>query len=165
MKAQTYMQIAYLIAQNSKCVSWKVGALIEKDGRIISTGYNGTPKGQCNCSTHAKAQGWVDEEGKLIQEQRPKHSEWSGKNEIHAEINAILFAARNGVSIDGANMWCTASPCPDCAKAIANSGIEHIFYCDTYDRNGGREWANILKNAGIGVTRIPKALLTDLNWS
>ena len=53
MLSQTYMQIAYLIAKNSKCVSWKVGALIEKDGRIISTGFNGTPAGQVNCSCHA----------------------------------------------------------------------------------------------------------------
>lgn len=162
MLSQTYMQIAYLIAKNSKCVSWKVGALIEKDGRIISTGFNGTPAGQENCSCHAHKSGWLDDEGKMIPEKRPEHSAWSHKNEIHAELNAILFAARSGVSIEGASMWCTASPCPDCAKAIANSGIKHIYYCDTYDRNGGRDWADILNKADITVTRIPKALLTDL---
>lgn len=63
----------------------------------------------------------------LAKEHRSAHSEWSSKNEIHAELNAILFAARNGSSIEGATMYVTLSPCPDCAKAIAQSGIKSWF--------------------------------------
>lgn len=57
MKASTVLQIAYLISQESKCCSWKVGAVIEKNGRIISTGYNGSPAGGVNCCDHAEIKG------------------------------------------------------------------------------------------------------------
>ena len=62
----------------------------------------------------------------MLKEHRAAHSAWSKVNEIHAELNAILFAARNGSSIDGATMYVTLSPCPDCAKAIAQSGIKKL---------------------------------------
>ena len=58
MKASTVLQIAYLVSQESKCCSWKVGAVIEKNGRIISTGYNGSPAGGVNCCDYAAEQGW-----------------------------------------------------------------------------------------------------------
>ena len=61
MKASTVLQIAYLVSQESKCCSWKVGAVIEKNGRIISTGYNGSPSGGVNCCDHAAEQGWIGE--------------------------------------------------------------------------------------------------------
>ena len=59
MKASTVLQIAYLVSQESKCCSWKVGAVIEKNGRIISTGYNGSPAGGVNCCDHADEKGWL----------------------------------------------------------------------------------------------------------
>ena len=59
MKASTVLQIAYLISQESKCCSWKVGAVIEKNGRIISTVYNGSPAGGVNCCDHAEDKGWL----------------------------------------------------------------------------------------------------------
>lgn len=178
MKASTFMQIAYLISQESKCCSWKVGAVIEKNGRIISTGYNGSPAGGVNCCDHAAQQGWtkfVQSEGSgrvpgksrnsvaLMSEHRAEHSAWSAKNEIHAELNAILFAARTGSSIDGATMYVTLSPCPDCAKAIAQSGIKKLVYCETYDRNLPG-WDDILKQSGIEVFNISKNSLNKLSW-
>ncbi len=60
MKANSFMQIAYLVSQEAKCVSWKVGAVIAKNGRIISTGYNGTREGGINCCDHAHEQGWTE---------------------------------------------------------------------------------------------------------
>lgn len=184
MKASTVLQIAYLVSQESKCCSWKVGAVIEKNGRIISTGYNGSPAGGVNCCDYAAEQGWLLNKPKhtIIQDHKPEcvsfgstdrfvlakehrsaHSEWSSKNEIHAELNAILFAARNGSSIEGATMYVTLSPCPDCAKAIAQSGIKKLVYCETYDKNKPG-WDDILRNAGIEVFNVPKKNLNKLNW-
>lgn len=173
MKSTTFLQIAYLISQESKCCSWKVGAVIEKNGRIVATGYNGSPAGGVNCCDHAAEQGWTkfvpDTNGyrggkvRLTTEHRAAHSEWSAKNEIHAELNAILFAARNGTSIEGATMYVTLSPCPDCAKAIAQSGIKKVVYCETYDKNRPG-WDDILKNSGIEVFNVSKNTLNKLNW-
>lgn len=172
MKATTFLQIAYLISQESKCCSWKVGAVIEKNGRIIATGYNGSPAGGKNCCDHAEEQGWLAGEPAanrrfkvgLSTKHRAAHSEWSAKNEIHAELNAILFAARNGSSIEGATMYVTLSPCPDCAKAIAQSGIRKLVFCETYDRNV-EGWDTILKQSGIEVFKVDKIALRKLDWS
>ncbi|ULA52732.1 deoxycytidylate deaminase [Enterobacter phage vB-EclM_KMB20] len=176
MKASTVLQIAYLISQESKCCSWKVGAVIEKNGRIISTGYNGSPAGGVNCCDHAEDKGWlVKKPGSGLRQDGPipkygldtkfraEHSEWSKINEIHAELNAILFAARNGSSIEGATMYVTLSPCPDCAKAVAQSGIKKLVYCETYDKNVDG-WDNILRDAGIEIHHVPKTNLNKLNW-
>lgn len=174
MRAATYLQIAYLISQESKCCSWKVGAVIEKDGRIISTGYNGSPAGGTNCCDHAEEQGWIKEVDYpihrgfgilkvLAKEHRPAHSEWSSKNEIHAELNAILFAARKGSSIEGATLYCTASPCPECTKAISQSGIKKVVYAERYDRSPDN-WADILLEAGIEVVEYQRNNLRSLNW-
>lgn len=74
-----------------------------------------------------------------------------------------MFAARNGSSIEGATMYVTLSPCPDCAKAIAQSGIKKLVYCETYDKNKPG-WDDILRNAGIEVFNVPKKNLNKLNW-
>ncbi|UYD57600.1 deoxycytidylate deaminase [Aeromonas phage B614] len=153
-KDANMLQHAYIVAQNSHCVSWKVGAIITKAGRIISTGYNGTPAGcsHVNCDDHAKKSGWLDSHGNLRGMYRQAHSEWSKANEIHAELNAILYAAKTGQSIDGAEMHVTVSPCPDCAKAIAQSGIKRVVYNELYDRNG-EGWDDILIKSGIEVVK------------
>ena len=173
MKANTFMQIAYLVSQESKCVSWKVGAVIEKGGRIVSTGYNGSPAGGVNCCDHAEEQGWLvpkynkewphNNHIALASEHRDEHSKWSAKHEIHAELNAILYAAKNGTSIEGATMYITLSPCPDCAKAITQSGIKQVVYGENYDRNEPG-WEQILTEAGIKVFQIQKNKLNTLNW-
>lgn len=174
MKSSTFMQIAYLVSQESKCVSWKVGAVIAKNGRIISTGYNGTPAGGKNCCDHAEEMRWIGCTKQftpvfkitgtyLKHEYRQAHSEWSSQNEIHAELNSILYAARNGLAIEGATMYVTLSPCIDCAKAIAQSGIKQLVYSELYDRNKPG-WDKILVDAGIEVHQIPKSKLGSLNW-
>ncbi|QQK88222.1 dCMP deaminase [Providencia phage PSTRCR_127] len=173
MKASTYLQIAYLVSQESKCVSWKVGAVIEKNGRIIATGYNGSPAGGTNCCDHAEEKGWtkfvqhktLQPGGKtlLLKEHREEHSAWAAKHEIHAELNAIIFAARNGISIEGGTMYVTLSPCPDCAKSIAQSGIKTLVYAETYDRNKPG-WDQILVDSGIQVIKYEKSKLKLLDW-
>lgn len=174
MKASTFMQIAYLVSQESKCVSWKVGAVIAKNGRIISTGYNGSPAGGVNCCDHAQKEGWTTStydpipphvnRTVLKTECRNDHSAWSARNEIHAELNAILYAAKNGLAIDGATMYVTLSPCNNCAKAIAQSGIKQLVYSETYDRIQPG-WDSILKEAGIEVFQVGKQKLQQLNWT
>lgn len=158
------MQLAYIAAQDSKCVSWKVGAIISKDERIISTGYNGTPAGQLNCCDVAQDNNWVDpDKGHLKETCSNDHTEWSQKNEIHAELNAILYAAKRGISIEGATMHVTVSPCADCAKAIAQSGIKTLVYCVDYPRNSD-DWTNILTKSNIAVRKLDKRHLNLLNW-
>lgn len=163
MKDSTFMSIAKIIAKESKCVSHQVGAIIVKNDRIISTGYNGTPSGAINCCDHSHNQGWTEVKYSpefphenyiaLNQSFRNSHSEWSKKNEIHAELNAILFAAKNGTSIDGGTMYVTLSPCPDCAKAIAQSGLKRLVYSEVYDKNPP-DWKDILENSNIELFKI-----------
>ncbi len=119
-----FKDTALNLAKQSKCVSRKVGCLIIKDGRIISMGYNGTPIGYVNCNE-------VFNEHKF---DREKHHEWSHKHEIHAEQNALAFAAKNGVPIEGCIMICTLEPCNDCLKLIIQSGINELYYINKYDK-------------------------------
>ncbi|ANM46481.1 dCMP deaminase [Morganella phage vB_MmoM_MP1] len=174
MKATTYLQIAYLVSQESKCCSWKVGAVIAKDDRIIATGYNGSPSGQTNCCDHAEEKGWtkyfqhqtMQPGGKtlLLKEHREDHSKWSAVNEIHAELNAIIFAAKKGISIEGGTMYVTLSPCADCAKAIAQSGIKTLVYAESYDKLSDG-WDQILVDSGIEVVKFQKSHLKLLDFT
>jgi dCMP deaminase len=173
MKATTYLQIAYLVSQESKCCSWKVGALIAKDDRIIATGYNGSPSGQTNCCDHASEKDWTKfvkdlsvSRGKMMlkPEYREDHSKWSAINEIHAELNAIIFAAKKGISIEGGTMYVTLSPCADCAKAIAQSGIKTLVYAESYDKLSDG-WDQILIDSGIKVVKFQKQHLNLLDFT
>jgi len=118
---RNFINIAHEIATASKCVSKNVGAVIVKNGRILSTGYNGTPTGYTNCCDH-----WDGEYAK-------EHHEWSKTYEIHAEMNAIIWAAREGISINGATIYVTLEPCSDCSKNIIASGIKRIVYDKSYE--------------------------------
>jgi dCMP deaminase len=119
-----FMKTAFLFAEKSHCVSHHVGAVIVKDRRIIVTAYNGTPENLPNC----------DEVFDKNNFNREEHHIWSKDNEIHAEMNAISFAAKNLVDIDGADMYVTISPCNDCLKNIIPSGIKNIYYLYLYDK-------------------------------
>ena len=101
---QNFINIAKEISSASKCVSRRVGAVIVKDGRILSTGYNGTPAGFINCCDY-----WDNKH-------TSQHHQWSKTYEIHAEMNAIIWAARKGISIEGATIYVTLEPCSDCSK-------------------------------------------------
>lgn len=167
MKDTTLLQTAFLVAQESKCPSYRVGAVIAKNGRVISTGYNGTVSGAENPDEVAAANGWLglNEHKKqcLIASKREEYSAWAAENVIHAEQNAILFAARSGSAIDGATIYCTLSPCHQCAKMIANSGIKRLVYCEEYPR-GGNNWIEYLNSAGVSVTKIDKSELKYLSF-
>ncbi|WP_373071778.1 cytidine/deoxycytidylate deaminase family protein [Sulfurimonas sp.] len=139
---QNFINIATEIASASKCVSKQVGAVIVKDGRILSTGYNGTPAGYTNCSEH-----W---EGEYTQE----HHEWSKTYEIHAEMNAIIWAARQGISIEGATIYVTLEPCADCSKNIIASGIKRIVYEKEYEHNHSEVISKFIEDNGVIIEKL-----------
>jgi dCMP deaminase len=110
-----FMNIAIQAATRSTCDRKHVGAVIVKDKTILSTGYNGSIRGLPHCDDV----GHMMENGHCIAT-------------VHAEANAIIQAAKNGTAIDGADIYVTASPCWNCFKLIANSGIRRICYLEFY---------------------------------
>lgn len=120
------MQMAELVGSWSSCFQQNrhVGAIVVKDKRILTTGYNGAPSGITTCV----------ERGECI---RRKENIPSGTRQeycyaVHAEQNAIIQAARLGVSLNGATMYCTHQPCVICARMIINSGISKLIYKEGY---------------------------------
>ncbi|QSZ40687.1 dCMP deaminase [Sulfurimonas aquatica] len=134
-----FINIALELSTASKCVSKQVGAVIVKDGRILSTGYNGTPAGFTNCSDHWK--------GKYTRE----HHEWSKTYEIHAEMNAIIWAAREGISIEGATIYVTLEPCSECSKNVIASGIKRIVYAKPYEHTHSEVISKFIKDNGVSI--------------
>jgi len=121
---QTYFfQIARLVATRSTCLRRQVGAVLVKDNRILSTGYNGTPAG----ITHCLERGCIRTELNIPSGER--HELCRG---LHAEQNAIIQAAYHGVSINGADIYCTNQPCIICSKMLINAGIRKIYISDSY---------------------------------
>ena len=116
------MKIAELIALRGTCPRAKVGAVLVREGRVISTGYNGSPSGTPHCIDMDCI---LDERGKCIRT-------------VHAELNCICFAAKYGIKTEGATMYITHSPCLDCAKAIINAGIKKVIYLEKYYLDGLR---------------------------
>jgi dCMP deaminase len=141
-----FMDITALVAKRSTCLRRSVGAIIVKDKRILSTGYNGAPSGVRHCLEI----GCLREKMKVASGER--HELCRG---IHAEQNAIIQAAFHGVSIRGASLYCTNLPCSICAKMIINAGIKKIYYIDGYPDGISSE---MLGEAGVEV------LKTDEVW-
>jgi len=124
-----FINIAKEYAELSNCVSFKVGAVIVKNDRIVSSGYNGCPSGTYNCSE------LFPDYDKNNPEHTKKHHQFSEKFEIHSEMNALLFSAKTGISIDGGTLYCTLLPCNNCLKNICQSGIKRIVYKEIYKRS------------------------------
>jgi len=137
-----FINIAHELASASKCVSKQVGAVIVKDGRILSTGYNGTPPGFENCCDY-----W---NGKYTNE----HHEWSKTYEIHAEMNAIIWAAREGISIEGATIYVTLEPCSECSKNVIASGIKRIVYDKAYEHTNSKVITKFIKDNGVRIEQL-----------
>ncbi|MDD2357487.1 MAG: deaminase [Thiovulaceae bacterium] len=139
-----FINIAFEIASASKCVSKQVGAVIVKDGRILSSGYNGTPAGFMNCKDH-----WNGEYTK-------DHHEWSKTYEIHAEMNAIIWAARKGISIEGATIYVTLEPCSECSKNLIASGIKRIIYAKAYEHTQSDIISKFIEDNGVIIEKLEK---------
>lgn len=109
------MNIATVVASRSTCSRKHVGAVIVRDRSILATGYNGSIRGLPHC----------DEVGHMMEDGHCVRT-------VHAEVNAIAQAARNGVRVEGADLYVTASPCWACFRLIANAGLQAIHFGEFY---------------------------------
>ncbi|MCK6648089.1 MAG: dCMP deaminase family protein [Bacteroidia bacterium] len=142
-----YMDLAENLAKRSHCVKAQVGAVLTKDTRIVSLGYNGPPAGTHNCDEVWPGEGC------------PRDSKGSCSLALHAEQNAILYAAKNNVSIEGSTLYVTLSPCISCARVIYTTGIRKVYYLNSYaDFKGlaSDEGVDFLKKFGVEVVRYKK---------
>ena len=137
-----FMEIAILVAKRSTCLRRSVGAVVVKDRRLLSTGYNGAP----THVRHCRETGCLREQRKVPSGER--HELCRG---IHAEQNAIIQAAFHGVSIRDASLYCTNLPCSICAKMIINAGIKKIYYLSGYADSMSEE---MLNEAGVKVYKL-----------
>jgi len=138
-----FMRITFQVAERSTCLRRQVGAIIVKDKRILTTGYNGAPLGLPHCL----------DVGCL----RERLNVPSGERQelcrgLHAEQNAIIQAAYHGVSIAGSDMYITHQPCITCAKMIVNAGIKRVVYAGEYPDDLGKQ---ILREAGVELVYFP----------
>ncbi|WP_394341142.1 deoxycytidylate deaminase [Pedobacter nanyangensis] len=137
------MNLASDLAGRSHCVRAHVGAVLTKDTRIISIGYNGPPPGTHNCDEEWPETGC------------DRDSKGSCSLALHAEENAILYAVKNGSKIEGATLYTTLSPCIACARLILSSGIKEVFYRDSYAAYKGLasdEGVDFLNRFGVKTT-------------
>jgi len=133
--------MAEMLGQLGTCDRKKVGAIIVREGRCISWGYNGSLPGMPHCSENGH--GWVNQEdptGMPAPLEPTDRMNWAHelavvhgcRNVTHAEANAVAFAARQGISTDGGTLYVTVSPCETCARLIIASGIQRVVYSEEY---------------------------------
>lgn len=143
-----FMELAENLARRSHCIKAQVGAVLVKDTRIISIGYNGPPAGTHNC----------DEE--FPQTGCPRDSKGSCSLALHAEQNAILYAVKNGSNIEGSTLYVTLAPCISCARVIYTMKIAKVLFLNSYAAYKGigvEEGVEFLKRFGVEVVQyIPK---------
>ena len=139
--SEYFMTITKMVAKRSTCLRRQVGAVLVKDKRILSTGYNGAPAG----ITHCEEAGCIRKELNVPSGER--HELCRG---LHAEQNAIIQAAYHGVSVDGSTLYCTNKPCIICSKMLINAGIKEIVFMEGYDDSLADA---MLKEAGIKMVR------------
>ena len=139
-----FMNIAHQVATRSTCDRKHVGAVIVRARTILSTGYNGSIRGMPHCDDV----GHDLEGGHCVAT-------------IHAEANAILQAAKNGVMIEGAELYTTASPCWSCFKLIANAGIRKIFYGEFYR---DRKSLQVARRVGIELVDLASTSRGGCDW-
>jgi dCMP deaminase len=128
---KAYLRMAYTWADLSHCTRKKVGAIIVKDGMIISDGYNGTPAGFDNCCENDNGE-----------------THWYV---LHAEANAILKVAKSTNNCVGSTLYLTLSPCKDCCKLVLQAGITRLVFINIYKDSTG---VDFLKDAGLEVVQI-----------
>jgi dCMP deaminase len=139
-----YMDLAINLARRSHCVKMKVGSVITKDTRIVSLGYNGPPAGTHNCD-------------EIWPETGCPRSERGGCSlALHAEENAILYAAKNKIGLEDCTLYVTLSPCLSCARTIFTTGIKKVFYLNSYAEYKGMpmdEGIEFLRKFGVEVVK------------
>ncbi len=139
-----FMDLAINLARRSHCIKAQVGAVLTRDTRIISIGYNGPPAGTHNCDEEFPGVGC------------PRDSKGSCSLALHAEQNAILYAAKNGSEVEGATIYITLSPCIACARIIYSMKIARVVYLNSYAEYKGiasDEGVDFLSRFGVAVER------------
>jgi len=129
-RADVLLTVAHTIAQRSTCTRLHVGAIATRDGRILSTGYNGAPAGTPHC-THPPSE--------------------VCQRSVHAEANVIAYAARHGVSLTGSELYATDSPCYPCACLLINAGISSVVFVRKYRDDSG---LRLLGDVGVKVYHV-----------
>ncbi|MFH1175380.1 MAG: dCMP deaminase family protein [bacterium] len=142
-----FMEIVRLYSKRSVCKHFKVGAVFVRNKRILSAGYNGSPKGEVHCIEVGCAK--EDENGKRL-------PYGSGRcRGAHAEMNAIANASSEHVSLESATVYCTFSPCYDCSKILANLGIKKYVF-DTHYPDEDQEAMKLFRRQGIEIVYLGK---------
>lgn len=131
-----FMELAVNLAKRSHCIKRHVGAVLTKETRIISIGYNGPPSGTHNCDVEWPEKGC------------PRDSKGSCSLALHAEQNAILYAVKNKTDVEGATLYVTLSPCIACARIIYTMKIEKVIYLKSY-----AEYKGIPSDEGVDFLR------------
>jgi dCMP deaminase len=148
-----FMELAVNLAKRSHCIKRHVGAVLTKDTRIISIGYNGPPAGTHNCDEE-----WPETGCAL-------DSKGSCSLAIHAEQNAILYAVKNKASVEGSTLYVTLAPCLACARIIFSMGIEKVVYLNSYAAYKGLpvdEGVEFLRRFGVEVVKY-EGILDNVN--
>ncbi|MGE4555830.1 MAG: cytidine/deoxycytidylate deaminase family protein [Desulfovibrionaceae bacterium] len=138
-----FMRIAFLVAERSTCLRRKVGAVAVKDKRILATGYNGAPTALAHCAETGCLR------AKLNVPSGERHELCRG---LHAEQNVILQGALHGVSLNGAEIYCTTQPCLICTKMIINTGISAVYFAEGYPDQLAQE---MMLEAGVRYELLP----------
>ncbi|WP_424961482.1 deoxycytidylate deaminase [Ekhidna sp.] len=139
-----FMELAVNLAKRSHCIKRHVGAVLTKDTRIISIGYNGPPSGTHNCDEEWPEKGC------------DRDSKGGCSLAIHAEQNALLYAVKNKTEVKGATLYVTLSPCLACARIIFTMGVEKVIYLKSYAEHKGipnDEGVDFLKKFGVAVEK------------
>ena len=137
-----FMELAENLAKRSHCIKAQVGAVLAKDTRIISIGYNGPPAGTHNCDEEFPDTGC------------PRDSKGSCSLALHAEQNAILYAVKNGSNIEGSTLYVTLAPCIACARVIYTMKISKVLFLNSYAAYKGigvEEGVEFLRRFGVEV--------------
>lgn len=145
-----FMEITVVVSRRATCLRRQVGAILVKDRRILTTGYNGPPAGLPHC----------DELGGCLRDRLgvPSGERMEISRALHAEQNALVQAARHGINVKGATLYCTNAPCFTCAKMLVNAGIEEIIYLEEYPDPLARE---LLAAAGVPCIKFADLQATE----
>lgn len=143
------MEMAHVVAKRSTCSRKQVGAVISRDGRVLVTGYNGAPAGMAHCdhscSCFAKFSDPLDRRGRHRHE-ASCNAQQPCTISVHDVANAIAYAARHGIRVEGADLHTTLTPCVSCAQLTINAGLASVHAAAAYRDTAG--W-DLLKRAGL----------------
>lgn len=136
-KDEYFLKMADVVAERSTCLRKKIGSVLVKDGMVLSTGYNGAPRGLEHCTD----KNCIVENGHCART-------------VHSEVNAILQGAYHGVATEGATLYTQYLPCPNCSKVLINAGVKKIVFTGYYDAYDNNFTKRLLRKAKVGILEV-----------